>query len=266
MAVRNSKRLSKRVIILLVIGIVIVLSVTGSVLAKYIAENLETDDAVSGKFYFSSDTLKKATVVKDANNWVDGITFEVYNYEISNPALVSDDDIEYEFVNLPTGWEVSVTDSDGNPVTPTGGLYKMVGSSVKEHHTITIKSSNPQVVNIGDAVNVKVKTKTPYVTELSADFKLIGSPLPDYKIENNSTYVLVTLYANLYDGNVSVQWTTAFLPDNANPLMSGWTDNVASKELSVEKNHTYELIFFKNTTDEYSKALQNGKTTIIIGE
>ena len=266
MTVRNSKKLSKRAIILLVIGIVVVLSVTSGVLAKYIAEKIETDDSVSGKFYFSSDTLKKATNEKNANNWVDGITFTLYNYEISNPGLVSDNDIEYSVI-LPSGWEVySVTDGNGNAVTKVGDVYKISGSPNKKYHTVTIKHINPQSVDIVKPVTVKVRTETPYATELSTDFILIGSSLPDYEIENYANHVLVTLYSNLYAGNVSVEWLDNFSPDNANPLMSTWTDGVKSKTLTVEKNTTYELIFFKNTSGEYSKALQKGTKTVQIGD
>ncbi|MBQ8566685.1 MAG: hypothetical protein IJ445_03775 [Clostridia bacterium] len=265
MTVRNRKGSSKRVIVLLVIGIVIVLSITGAVFAKYMAERLETDDAVSGNFYFSSDTLKKTTNEKDANNWVDGITFKLYNYEVSNPALVSDNDIEYSVI-LPSGWEVdSVIDDNGNTVAKVGEVYKISGSPEKKYHTVTIKPTDPEIVNVSNPLSVKVRTKTPYVTELSTDFTLIGSPLPDYKIENNSTYVLVTVYTNLYEGNVTVNWTNKFLPNNADPIMSGWVD-VNTATLIASKNHTYELIFFKTTAENYSKALEKGTKTIQIGD
>ena len=73
------------------------------------------------------------------------------------------------------------------------------------------------------------------------------------------------MYANLYEGNVTVNWTNKFLPNNGDPIMSGWVD-VNTATLTASKNHTYELIFFKTTAEDYSKALQKGTKTVQIGE
>jgi hypothetical protein len=234
------------------------------VLARYVAERSENDDTLSGKFHISSDLLEKATAVHDAAEWTKGITFTVYNYEKSNPALVTGKEIKYEIILSP-GWTVDkVVDESSNIITPVDGKYELDGGDDMHHHTVTVKCTDPASVNNEVPLEVSLVTVSPYETELSADFNLIGSALPEYKVENNDTYVLLTVYSNLYDGNVTVKWTSAFSPNNGDPLMATWLDSNKNGYLTLNKNHTYELIFFKNTSDNYSKSLQMG-TIIEVG-
>lgn len=259
MTVKRKRRVGKSTL-LIIIGIIAVsLVLSGVALARYIAERIDSADTVSGEFHISSDLLEKTGATHDATDWVDGITFKIHNYEKHNDALVSEKNIEYK-IDLPSGWTATVTDSSFTAVTPIDGVYTLSGESVKETHTVTIKCTTP--ASASGTVDVSINAVSPYTSELSAEFTLIGKAMPEYKAEDKGTYVLVTLYSNLYSGEVSFGWTAKLSPDNGDTLMSDWTSSPRS--LYVTKNHTYELIFFKNTAEVYNKALTES-TTVQIG-
>ena len=78
-----------------------------------------------------------------------------------------------------------------------------------------------------------------------------GSNEPSYTVaDQKDGTVLLTIKTNSYSGNVQVSWNAAqFDPDSTNPSMETWSDAAGKGTLSAEKNTTYELLFFKNTTD-----------------
>ena len=104
-----------------------------------------------------------------------------------------------------------------------------------------------------------------YKKTLTAKFRLLGKPKPEYKIEDKGTYVLVTVYTNNYSGAMTFTWTASFSPDNTNPMMASWTDAERSKNEVVAAKTTYELIFYKNEVVELNKPLAEN-TTVNVGE
>ena len=243
------------------VSIMIICAASGMLLAKYITERSNSAGMISGDFYVSAQYLEGSGAECSVADWFeDGVVFELYNYEKANAALISDNDIKYSLSFTET-WTVEVTDENGNAVLPDGGVYTLVGNGTeKNKHIIKLTTTNAEQ----SVLNVSVNTKSPYTKTLSAKFNLDGIPIPEYEITDNANYVLLTLRSNNYSGDVSVSWTGDFSPDNTNPYMEGWSDSLKHATLSVSKNTTYNLIFYKNTVQSYSKA-KTKSTNVQIG-
>lgn len=252
----KTKKNIKLAVVLIIAVTVAALASVGTLLARYITTRQGEADMQSGNFYVSSSHLEASGADYSVTSWnTSGISFDVFNYEKANPSLVADGDIKYT-VAVPSGWMITVVDGNGATVEAVDGIYTFSGSDGATRHTVTVKCYT--AASDGDVIDVTVSTVSPYSKELSASFTLIGDPEPEYRIDNKGTYVLVTLYSNNYSGAVTVKWTADFSPDNTNSLMLTWTDTKRSQNISVEANSTYELIFYKNTSEDYDKSLTSG--------
>ena len=259
----KSKKTVRILILVLALISVALIASTGTLLARYISEQQQQASMKSKDFHVSSDYLSDASEIPtySVSAWSsEGISFCVYNYELLNTSLVTEGDVKY-FVEVPAGWNVSVRNANGETVTPEDGTYTMIGQSGATYHTVTLK--NP-TANENDEVLVTLKT-APYEKKLAANFRLLGKPKPEYKIEDKGNYVLVTVYTNNYSGAMTFTWTASFSPDNTNPMMASWTDAERSKNEVVAAKTTYELIFYKNEVVELNKPLAEN-TTVNVGE
>lgn len=250
----------KTLIILLAVLILVIASLSGGLIARYLTEENGSASMHSGKFELHSDLLQKSGGSHEVTDWnTVGITFTVYNYAPLNPSLVSERDITYA-ITLPTGYTASVKDALGNTVPLSDGVYTIT-SSAATYHTITLTA--PVTAEENDVVSVVLTSKTPYTTTLSADFTLKGKSTPEYKIEDNGTHVLVTLYTNNYAGAVTFTWSEKFSPDNTNPVMASWLDASGTANVDLPANTTYELIFYKNALVTLNRAL-TADTTVTV--
>ena len=253
---KETKKNIRLIAVLAIVLTVAALAGAGTILARYITTRESEATMQSGNFYVSSSHLEASGAAYDVTSWnTAGISFDVFNYQKSNPSLLTDGDVKYT-VTVPSGWVITVTDNNGDPVEAVSGEYTLCGSGGATRHTVTVKCYT--AASAGDTVDVSVNTVSPYAKTISASFTLIGDPEPEYRIDDKGTYVLVTLYSNNYSGTVTVKWTADFSPDNTNPLMTTWTDIKRSQNISVVSSSTYELIFYKNTSDDYSKSLTSG--------
>lgn len=255
------KHSTKRLLLVIVIlSLLLIAGLTGGLIARYATETNDDTSMHSGRFYISSDLLTKSGKAYDAPNWsADGITFELYNYEKENPALISDRDITYT-VTAPSGWAVSVKDSLGNTVSMVDGAYTLENVGAAKH-SVTLTA--PPSADAEDVIPISLHTSAPYSTTLSAEFTLKGKASPEYKIENFDTYVLVTLYTNNYSGLVTVNWSADFSPDNTHPLMASWLDATGTANVDVPASTTYELIFYKNSVVTLNKPLTAAMTVTV---
>lgn len=244
-SVSGRKRISGRVLSILIVAALFTAILAGGLLARYRSDNQRQAELVASQFHFSSDYLDEESENKryEITDWKDGFDIRLYNYEKKNTALISTEDIAYT---------VSLTDSNGNSGKWTytdENNGKMTSSEEKRSQIITVKPQNG--VSAGDTVTVTVKTTAPFKRTLKAEFVMKGKDQPDYTItdESDNISVLLTVKSNGYSGNITIQWPSdVYAPDNTNPLMESWkntTEVNTSQQLAVEKNTTYKLLFFR---------------------
>lgn len=208
-------------------------------MAKYRSDQQRQAKVQMAEFHFSSDLLEKGGASYTLTDWSKGFDIELYNYDKSDTTLISDTAITYN-VTLSDTQKWIYSDSCNG---------KMNVSSEKKTQVLNI---TPQTgVKEGDSVTVTVKTTAPFTKTLQATFTMKGSNEPSYTVaDQKDGTVLLTIKTNSYSGNVQVSWNAAqFDPDSTNPSMETWSDAAGKGTLSAEKNTTYELLFFKNTTD-----------------
>lgn len=245
----NRFRLTVLLLVLLIFGVV----GTGTLLARYVARNEMQAEMVAAGFHISSDYLKENGAEYTVSNWRDGITVELYNYEVENVAQIAEKPISYD-IEISNDWEVSRGSSNVQE-----GILSGDGAQ-KDTHSLLIRytgSGSPS------SVELKVKATSPYAKTLRATFNLSTSSIPDYTLSDQGNHVLLTIHSNDYEGNVTVNWTASLSPDNTSQYMTSWLDASHSGTLTVEPFHTYELIFVENTTKNYSGS--GTGTTIQIG-
>ena len=104
----------------------------------------------------------------------------------------------------------------------------------------------------------------PYKKTLSATFKIVSEGSPSYTVKDQSDgTVLLTILTNDYSGNITVKWKTGQLdPDSTNTDMADWSDASGQGILKAEDNTTYQLLFFKNITDNFTE--RSGMGTEIV--
>lgn len=216
--------------------------------AKYILEHKKSAELTSSNFYFMSDYLKPDQTSYDMNDWSDGFDIQLFNYDIEDDKKVSDDEIKYS-VSITGNW--NYTDEHHGTLSP--------GTSDKKNkQTIHIQPGN--TAQKGDEITVTVTTTAPYKKTISAKFTAISNNRPDYTIKDeNDGSVSLEILSNDYKGAITVTWDkNQFDPDNTNQYMKNWNDEDQTGQITIEKNTTYHLLFFKNTTNMISTKTGSG--------
>lgn len=224
----------------------------GGLSAKYISEHQKSASMTSSDFYFTSNYLDETGKSYDINDWQDGFDIELYNYEKANENNVSHNDIKYQITVSGTGnW----TCTDKN-----NGTLSLGTTDKKNKQTIHINPGN--TAQKGNEFTVTVTTTSPYKKVISATFKVTSSNKPDYEItDNEDGSVSLDIWSNDYKGNVVIEWNQDQIdPDSTNKYMKTWNDSNQQGTLTVQKNTTYHLLFFKNTTDSILNTKGSGTT------
>ena len=229
----------RRLIGWLVLASAAALMLLGGVYAKYVTTQMDRAEMLSSSFHFSSNYLEEEAPSYQVSD-MHSISFEIYNYEKTNVASISDQAITYE-IKTDGNWGVKVQDSEGNEVKPDKqGRYEMPVTGKTVYHVTVFGGSQEQ------PVTVTAKTLSPYSLELKGTFKP-SSQEPAYEVRDAVNHCTLTIRSNDYQGPVSITWNPANLsPDNLNPYMAQWQDASPSQILTVQKNTVYELLFVKN--------------------
>lgn len=218
----------------------------GGLLAKYRSDNQKQAEMISAQFHVSSDYLTEEGSSYDITDWQNGFEIQLYNYEKENTALISEDDITYE---------VSLSDTTKWKTGKLNGTIRK--SSEKQSQSIKI---TPTSASAGESITVTVNITKPFTKTLKATFTLKGKSQPNYTItDNEDGSILVTIQSNSYSGDFTVNWKEEkYTPDNTNPLMTEWKNS--SQTITVQKNTTYELLFFKKSVESINNTSGSGTT------
>lgn len=243
----------KNWIIMGLVALLLVVGAAGFVAAKYISNYQQEAEIHASDFHFSSNYLKyiaNDSVVPEytVSDWGDhAVTFQLYNYEAENVALISDSEITYK-IEVGSDWTVSVKDATGKEVTADNGIYTMDASTAAMSHSVTLTYEDDEPAT----VEVSVKSTAPYSKELKARFNLSTKKGVEYTVEDKGDYDVVTIKTNNYYGPITVEWTENHAPDNTCDYMGTWI-NVNKGIIDATEYKTYELIFFENTADDYNE-------------
>lgn len=231
----------------------------GEVLAKYITVHKQNASSQANPYHFSSNYLTKNGSSYNVIKTGTGIEIELYNYETANSGLVSSYDIEYK-ITISEGWAYELRDAQGQiiPQTETYSLKVLENNELNKHKLYVYSNSNQT------SLTVQVSTVSPFKESLSATFNVVSNEVVNYTITDNGEYVVLKIETNSYSGSVTINWSsTNLVPDNTNEIMREWQNSSPSESISVQQNSTYELMFFKLASGDYSGSGQG--TTISIG-
>ena len=233
--VKQEKRNVRRLLLLLLLAVLVLGSVTGTILAKYVSENRQQAEMISAKFHISSTYLKEYDQMPVYPIGVPGdLVIDLNNFEVENTAQISAVDMKYT-VKVVGGTLTSVK-LDGNTLTAENGRYTFTASSDAKTHLLTVTPSAQEVT-------VTVTAVSPYGKTLSAKFsRNVTSAVPEYAVTQHSEGVYkLTIWTNGYSGNIKIKCNIA--PDDTNQSMQSWRTG-ATETLTVQDNETYELLFF----------------------
>lgn len=249
---KNTGTRGNRKLTILLIAVLITGILAGGLLAKYRSDNQKQAEMIAAQFHVSSDYLTEDASGPTYNitDWQNGFDIHLYNYEKENTALISEDDITYE---------VELSDTSKWTSDPQNKTTATIKKS-NERQSQTIRIIPQSTVSENDSVTVTIKISQPFTKTLSATFKMRGKNEPDYSIEDqNDGTVLVTIQSNSYSGNMEITWNQdKYAPDNTNPQMETW--NSSPQIFSIQKNTTYELLFFKKSVESTSGTSGSGTT------
>ena len=237
---KNTGTRTHRKLAVLLIAVLITGALAGGLLAKYRSDNQKQAEMVAAQFHVTSDYLEEEGASYDITDWGDGFYIQLYNYEKENLALISAEDISYSVTVSSDKWKCE---------DPANGILK--GDSSMQTNTLVISPKDKSSIALDDAVTVTVKTTAPFTKELSAKFTVVSKDLPDNKLvqssEDNNQWHL-RIKTNDYSGTVTVNWPPDGLcPDTTSEYMDTWMNN-GTGSLKVQKNTTYDLVFFSNRT------------------
>ena len=263
--IKKKAKFTRWVTLWVILSLLMVLSISGVVLARYVSTNRSWAQMLSSDFHISSNYLKTQDTSYTVANWGnDGITFEIYNYQTENIAQVAGSPIQYTIdVTGSANWTVTVTQNNTTVTADENGRYTLPGNGNAETVQTVHLTSNTGVSS--DTVQVSVNTVSPYRYALEATFHLVGQKLPDYTLTDMGNYVLVTLHSNDFSDPILVSWNADFSPDNGNIHMSNWQDTPQPVSMPLNPNTTYELIFVKNKQTPVTATTVTNTNAITIG-
>lgn len=235
---------------IVLMALVLILGAVSFAAAKYVSNHRKEAEIHASNFHFSSDYLAYSEVPEfTVSDWSRDIRFRLFNYELENAALISDTDILYA-ITVSNDWSLSVTDSQGNPVTAADGSYTLPRSDSHSYHLVTLSYKGTGKTPTAE---VTVLSSSPYSKELKAIFKAATEAAVTYTVDDKGHYAVVTIHTNQYAGPITVGWDAGnHSPDNTNDLMAAWT-GAATGTFSAKEFSTYTLIFTENQTHSSQK-------------
>ena len=244
----NTKSKKSQKLIFFLIAVLMAGLLTGGLLAKYRSDNQKQAEMIAAQFHVSSDYLAENNPSYDITDWQTGFDIQLYNYEKENAALISENEMTYTV-------ELSGTSNWDCVDTHNGKIEK---NSAKQSQSIRIVPKT--TAGAGEKIKVTVKILQPFTKTLSATFHIQGKNEPDYSIHDQKDgTVLLTIQSNSYDREITISWDSEkYAPDNTNAQTESWRSS--PQTLSVQKNTTYELLFFKKSVGTINQTSGSGIT------
>ena len=206
--------ISKRFFIYVILLILVIsLSITSSVLAKY-AHTAKNDviPVTAKAFYFESNYLTTDNHTYKLNNGENSVSIELYNYE--NDLRISEVDCTYT---------VTVTSEDST-FTINGETVTQTVIEVEAGQTLT----QINLANLKDGYSYKVSATANggYTKTLSATFEVAPERSGFYMNVDSSddNYVILTVWTENVTGTVNITFPENLIPDSTDSVMAGITN------------------------------------------
>lgn len=193
----------------------------GGVAAKYVRENGGRNIFAAKEFYFTSNLLTTDGAEYRLNSDATSVSFTLGNN--ADKLRFAEDDIAYE-----------VRVNNGATVDKTTG---MLANGKVSQDTITISG-----LEKGKVYEVKAIGRAGYQKTLKATFTIADNDENLYMHVDNSNraYVLLTVWTNNLNGNVSITFPDGLIPDNTDPIM---------RKVQEFENGSYTSGTFTDTTN-----------------
>ena len=188
----------------IVIGMILC-ALVGNALAKYFQSYSKIDIVQAQEFYFTSPILDGQEHYLSPG--ADSMSFSVGNHE--DDLRYSDMDITYTVSVQP----LTGTDIMPEIVTDPAGTT-LIGGDIRDH-TVTVRNLQP-----GAEYEVIVTGDGGYKKTLSGRFTVPPRENELYKyLKDYGTYVLLTVWSQGYEGDVTIAYQKNAIPDNTDPVM-----------------------------------------------
>ncbi len=229
---------------LIMIGLItslIVLSIMGFTLARYIIEtNSEKKLLEAQNFYFSSNYLtEESDNIYTISDYSDGdeIAIEVYNYQ--DELRYTTTDVIYEVI------------SDRIPAEDIIQA-EFVGTDLKVSE-VKVKVKKEYFVDGIFSFTLTAKSKSPYEKMLSATFNVYQAALAEDAymevVDNLNSYtVAVAVTSEGKEGEITVNYPATLAPDLGDERITEATDTYF--KFIAQKNSVYEFTLFKINLDD----------------
>lgn len=205
-------------------------SVTSSVLAKYI-HTVQNETTVTTKaFYFESDYLTENHYEYKLHSGTEHVSFHLYNYQ--NELRVSEIDSKYT---------VSVESEDSSFTLTIDGEAKTettVRAQTQKDVEVVLGS-----LKSGNQYTVTVTADGGYQKVLSATFTV--DPVQDGFFmnvdETDPNYLLLTVWTENVSGNVSITVPAGLIPDTMDPVLKEALEEILEQSPIYQENSYQEF-------------------------
>lgn len=230
----------------LLLGAIIISGMFAGGVAKYAHQESKDTEGSSAQFYFTSNYL-----MEEGKEYTLSANTTKLNIELRNFAdnlRRSDTDISYSYSVRKDGKEIAKDVS---------------GSITKNEEAGTTSDITLDNMSAG-TYEVTVTTKSPYKKTLTGTFIIPKANEDISYTVNDSTgspYILLTISAKTYNGNIKISWPGGVIPDSTQQAFeksntwngNAYTAGTITTEVKSYSSYTYQ--FFKTDTSKvYSKS------------
>jgi len=237
----------------LAVCLVLLVLLAGAVIGRYQHQIQSDSSARALEFYFTSDFLDGGT-----HTLAPGST--AVSFTLGNHA----DELRFSEVDI--SYTVTVTHADGTPASgvKVDGVPATLAKDQIQDSTVTITGLTP------GTYTVTATGKGGYEKTLTATLEVLDTESAVYKYldTSNSAYVLLTVWAQGYQGDVTIQPPAGLIPDNTDLVMgSVKTGAEFTDTTSFSSNgycsHTYRFFGGGVTADKFAVTYGSGQAATV---
>lgn len=249
---RAKKNSAGAAAVTLAAGIALLAVLIGATFGKYLHQLRSEGSVRAQEFYFTSDFLDGGTHTLAPGSTA--MSFTLGNY--ADELRFSEMDITYEVTVTPV-------DDATTPNVQYVNTEKKLSKGVRQDNTVTITG-----LTSGKTYTITATGRGGYEQSLTATVVVLAQEPVVYKYldTTNSEYVLLTVWAQGYQGDVTIAPPAGLIPDNTDLVMAlvktgdaSFTDTTSFKDNDY-CSHTYRFFGSGVTADHFTVTYGDSKT------
>lgn len=251
---REAKK--KYVFAALAASLVLIVILVGTAIGRYQRQFRSEGSVRAKEFYFTSDFLNGGTytLAPESTEESAEVTFSLGNHA---------DDLRYSEVEI--AYTVTVKNTDGTAADGVTVEYGDPGQKLPcdgiRDHEVTLRN-----LQSGQRYLVEATGTGGYEQTLTATIEVLSTKPVVYKYLDTTSreYVLLTVWAQGYQGNVTITPPAGLIPDNTDPVMetaktgASITDTTSFHTGSYS-SHTYRFFGSGVKVADFTVTYDNGK-------